>query len=40
MQALLQETPAIRARLVDYTNSAAASGDYSRVVGYAGVVME
>jgi AmmeMemoRadiSam system protein B len=25
---------------VDYTNSAAASGDFSRVVGYAGVVIE
>ncbi len=40
MQALQQETPAIHPRLVDYTNSAAASGDASRVVGYAGVVIE
>jgi AmmeMemoRadiSam system protein B len=39
MQALLQETPLIQPRLVDYSNSAAASGDTSRVVGYAGVVI-
>ena len=34
------QTPPIHPRLVDYTNSAAASGDTSRVVGYAGVVIE
>jgi AmmeMemoRadiSam system protein B len=39
MQALQLETPVIVPRLVDYTNSAAASGDRSRVVGYAGVVI-
>ena len=36
MQALLQETPTVRARLVDYSNSAAASGDYSRGGGVCG----
>jgi AmmeMemoRadiSam system radical SAM enzyme/AmmeMemoRadiSam system protein B/AmmeMemoRadiSam system protein A len=40
MQALLEGTPAIHPRLVDYTTSAAASGDTSRVVGYAGMVIE
>jgi AmmeMemoRadiSam system protein B len=40
MQALQQATPALRPRLVDYTNSAAATGDTARVVGYAGVVIE
>jgi AmmeMemoRadiSam system protein B len=40
MLALQQETPSLRPRLVDYSNSAAASGDTSRVVGYAGVVIE
>ena len=40
MQALLAETPVIRPQLVHYSNSAAVSGDYSRVVGYAGVVIE
>jgi AmmeMemoRadiSam system radical SAM enzyme/AmmeMemoRadiSam system protein B/AmmeMemoRadiSam system protein A len=40
MLALQQETPTLQPRLVDYSNSAAASGDTSRVVGYAGVVIE
>ena len=40
MLALQQETPVIGPRLVDYTTSAAASGDTSRVVGYAGGVIE
>jgi AmmeMemoRadiSam system radical SAM enzyme/AmmeMemoRadiSam system protein B/AmmeMemoRadiSam system protein A len=39
MQALQQDAPAIQPRLVDYSNSAAASGDTQRVVGYAGVVI-
>lgn len=39
MEALRQMTPAIAPRLVDYTTSGQASGDYSRVVGYAGVVI-
>jgi AmmeMemoRadiSam system protein B len=39
MLALQQETPSLQPRLVDYSNSAAASGDFSRVVGYAGVVI-
>jgi AmmeMemoRadiSam system protein B len=39
MQALQIETPTLQPRLVDYSNSAAASGDTSRVVGYAGVVI-
>jgi hypothetical protein len=40
MQALLLQTPVIQPRLVDYSTSAAASGDTARVVGYAGVVIE
>ena len=40
MQALMKTTPVISPRLVDYSDSGAASGDLSRVVGYAGVVIE
>ena len=40
MLALQQATPAFQPRLGDYSTSAAASGDSSRVVGYAGVVIE
>lgn len=40
MQALIRTTPVIAPKLVDYSDSAAASGDRSRVVGYAGVVIE
>jgi AmmeMemoRadiSam system protein B len=40
MQALRKSTPTITPRLIDYTDSAATSGDASRVVGYAGVVIE
>jgi AmmeMemoRadiSam system protein B len=40
MQALQRRTPRIEPELVDYTTSARASGDTSRVVGYAGVVIE
>lgn len=39
MQALQHATPKLSPELVDYTTSAAASGDTSRVVGYAGVVI-
>jgi AmmeMemoRadiSam system protein B len=39
MQALQRETPAIKPQLVDYTTSAKASGDTSRVVGYAGIII-
>ncbi len=39
MQALQHQTPALNPKLVDYTTSAAASGDTTRVVGYAGVVI-
>ncbi|MCE9590033.1 MAG: AmmeMemoRadiSam system protein B [Planctomycetes bacterium] len=39
MQSLQAATPVLRPELVDYSNSAAASGDASRVVGYAGVVI-
>jgi len=39
MQALLREAPTLHPKLVDYTTSAAASGDSSRVVGYAGVLL-
>ena len=39
MQALQHETPSIHPQLIDYTTSAAASGDTSRVVGYAGIVI-
>jgi hypothetical protein len=39
MQALQKHTPAITPKLIDYSTSAAASGDTSRVVGYAGVVI-
>ncbi|MCX5660716.1 MAG: AmmeMemoRadiSam system protein B [Planctomycetota bacterium] len=40
MEALRLGGSAIAPELVDYTTSAAASGDTSRVVGYAGVVIE
>ncbi len=40
MQALQVKTPVLAPELVDYCNSAAASGDVSRVVGYGGVVIE
>jgi AmmeMemoRadiSam system protein B len=40
MQALQKKTPEIKPEVVDYTTSAKASGDASRVVGYAGVVIE
>jgi AmmeMemoRadiSam system protein B/AmmeMemoRadiSam system protein A len=40
MQALLKSAPTITPKLVDYSDSSAASGDVSRVVGYAGVVVE
>ena len=36
----LQATPELQLEHIDYTNSAAVSGDTSRVVGYAGVVIE
>lgn len=39
MQALRQATPALGPEIVDYTTSAAVSGDRDRVVGYAGVVI-
>ncbi len=40
MQALLRLDPQLRPELVDYSNSANASGDTSRVVGYAGVLLD
>jgi AmmeMemoRadiSam system protein B len=40
MRALQTTTPVIKPELVYYTTSAATSGDTSRVVGYAGVVIE
>lgn len=40
MKTLQHETSRIKPILVDYTTSATASGDTSRVVGYAGVVIE
>ena len=40
MQALLELTPSLKPELVDYSNSAKASGDTSRVVGYAGVLLD
>ncbi|MAE67177.1 MAG: hypothetical protein CMJ18_23195 [Phycisphaeraceae bacterium] len=40
MQALAMSGDTPKPELIDYSNSAAASGDTSRVVGYAGVVMD
>ena len=40
MRALQAATPELQLEHIDYTNSAAVSGDTSRVVGYAGVVIE
>ena len=40
VQALLRSSSELGMELVDYTTSAAASGDTSRVVGYAGMVIE
>ena len=40
MQALLRETPHLAPSLVDYCNSASTNGDTSRVVGYAGVLLD
>jgi hypothetical protein len=40
MQALLKSSSELAMELVDYTTSAAVSGDTSRVVGYAGMVIE
>jgi AmmeMemoRadiSam system protein B len=39
MEALRQATPTLRPHVVDYTNSAAVTGDATRVVGYAGVTI-
>jgi AmmeMemoRadiSam system protein B len=40
MQTLQKQTPRIAPELIDYRNSGATSGDMTRVVGYAGVVIE
>ncbi len=40
MKTLQQETSQIKPMLIDYTTSAKVSGDTSRVVGYAGVVID
>jgi AmmeMemoRadiSam system protein B len=39
MEALRQTTPAIVPQLIDHTHSGVTSGDNTRVVGYAGVVI-
>jgi AmmeMemoRadiSam system protein B len=40
MEALRLDTPQLKVEFVDYSNSAAAAGDASRVVGYGGVLIE
>ncbi len=40
MQVLLKLSPTLEPELVDYCNSAKATGDTSRVVGYAGVLLD
>ena len=40
MQALLKLSPTLEPQLVDYCNSAKATGDTSRVVGYAGMLLD
>ncbi len=39
MQALLADSASIQPQIIDYSTSAAASGETSRVVGYAGVII-